>query len=227
MSSSTLSLDEELYRYFHQIALREHPVQKQLRAQSRSHELSVMQISPEQGQLMGFLIRLIGAKKALEIGTFTGYSALSVALALPADGELTCCELEQKWIDVARPYWDQAEVAEKITVHLGPAVESLQRLIDSGASNTYDFVFIDANKTGYDDYYELSLQLVKPGGLIAVDNVFFSGKVVTLPPKDNAARSIDALNRKIQADERVDLCVIPISDGLTLVRKTSASSSMF
>jgi predicted O-methyltransferase YrrM len=178
--------------------------------------MGTMQIAPEQGQLMAFLVQLIGARKTLEIGVFTGYSSLVVALALPEDGKVVACDTSQEFTAIARHYWQKAGVTNKIDLHLAPAIETLDQLLSSGQANTFDFAFIDADKSNYDNYYERALQLVRPGGLIAIDNVLWSGSVADPEVQDTRTKAIRALNQKLHQDERITLSLIPIADGLTL-----------
>lgn len=219
MSDVTLNLTPQVYEYLHKISLREPDVLKQLRDQTQKMSMSQMQISPEQGQFMRLLMEMMGAKKTLDIGTFTGYSALSVALGLPENGKVIACDINGEWTKIARRFWEQAGVANKIDLQLAPAVETLQALIDSGESNTFDFAFIDADKLNYSRYYELSLQLVRPGGMIAVDNVLWDGKVADPAVHDDNTNAIRNLNQFILNDERVSISMLPIGDGLTLARK--------
>lgn len=218
MSSRTLDLDDTLYEYLLRTSLREHPAQTALRAATLKVPHAGMQISPEQGQFMALLVRLIGARNAIEIGVFTGYSALTVALALPADGRLLACDVSDAYTRVGRPFWDTAGVAHKIDLRLAPAADTLDTCIAAGESGHYDFAFIDADKTSYDLYYERCLTLLRGGGLIAIDNVLWSGSVAREQddPDTNALR---ALNRKLLTDERIDLSMLPIGDGLSLARK--------
>jgi caffeoyl-CoA O-methyltransferase len=218
MSRRTLDLDDQLYDYLLDNSLREHPAQSALREATRNHPHAGMQISPEQGQLMALLVKLIGAKNAIEIGVFTGYSALCVALALPADGKLLACDISDEYTRVGRPFWEQAGVAHKIDLRLAPALQTLDARLADGAAGTYDFAFIDADKTGYDAYYERCLLLLSRGGLIAIDNVLWSGSVAK-PATSDDTRALQALNRKLHRDERIDLSLLPIGDGLTLARK--------
>jgi predicted O-methyltransferase YrrM len=178
-----------------------------------------MQISPEQGQFMSLLVQLIGAKKALEIGVFTGYSSLVVALALPPEGKMVACDVSEEYTSIARRYWEQAGVADKIDLRIAPAIATLDKLIAAGETDTFDFAFIDADKSSYDDYYERALKLIRPGGLIAIDNVLWSGLVADSKIQDNRTKKIRALNEKIHQDERVTISMVPIADGLTLARK--------
>jgi predicted O-methyltransferase YrrM len=178
-----------------------------------------MQISPEQGQFMALLVKLIGAKKTLEIGVFTGYSSLVVALALPADGKIVACDVSEEYTSVARRYWQRAGVEDKIDLHIAPALETLDKLLTAGEAETFDFAFIDADKGNYDNYYERCLELIRPGGLIAIDNVLWSGKVADTEIQDNQTNKIRALNRKLHEDSRITLSLVPIADGLTLAMK--------
>lgn len=211
-----LELTDALHAYLQAHSLREHPALAGIRAATASHPLAVMQIAPEQGQFMALLVQLIGARRALEVGTFTGYSALAVALALPAGGELVACDVSEEFTAVGRPYWAQAGVAHKIDLRLGPAVETLDSLLGDGAADTFDFAFIDADKVNYDNYYERALRLVRPGGLIAIDNVLWSGRVADPAVDDADTRALRALNAKLRDDERIMLAMLPVADGLTL-----------
>ena len=220
MSRRTLALDDSLYDYLLAHTLREHPAQTALREETGKHPYAMMQISPEQGQFMALLVRLIGARRAIEVGVFTGYSALSVALALPADGMLLACDISDEFTRIGKPYWQQAGIAHKIDLQLAPAADTLNARLQAGEAGTYDFAFIDADKCGYDTYYECCLKLLRPGGLIAIDNVLWSGKVAQTAVADDAdTRALQALNDKLIKDERVDLSMLPIGDGLTLARK--------
>ncbi|OOG36003.1 SAM-dependent methyltransferase [Rhodanobacter sp. C06] len=218
MSNRSLNLDDTLYEYLLTHSLREHPEQIALREATRSHPRAGMQISPEQGQFMALLVKLIGARRTLEIGVFTGYSALSVALALPADGRILACDISEEYTRIGRPYWERAGVAHKIDLRLAPALETLDAELAAGAAGRYDFAFIDADKTGYASYVERCLQLLRPGGLIAIDNVLWSGAVAR-PAHDDDTRALQALNERLHRDERIDLAVLPVGDGLTLARK--------
>lgn len=218
MSRRSLDLDDGLYRYLVDHSIREHPAQAALRAATASHPYAGMQISPDQGQFMALLVRLIGARLTLEIGVFTGYSALSVALALPADGKLLACDISDEFTRVGRPFWQQAGVADKIDLRLAPANQTLDAALAAGGAGQFDFAFIDADKSAYDGYYERCLQLVRTGGLIAIDNTLWGGAVAR-PAKDDDTAALQRLNDKLHRDERVDLSLLPIGDGLTLARK--------
>ena len=219
MSTRTIDLDDRLYDYLVAVGTREPEILARLRAETAQLPLSIMQISPDQGQFMAMLARLIGAKRYLEVGTFTGYSSLAVALALPEDGHITACDVSEEFTSIARRYWAEAGVADRITLKLAPATETLEGLLAAGAAESFDFAFIDADKSNYDAYYERSLQLLRAGGLIAIDNVLWSGKPADPQADDPDTNAIRTLNAKIHADERVDICLVPIGDGLTLARK--------
>jgi caffeoyl-CoA O-methyltransferase len=221
MSTSTLLLDDTLRAYLLGVTLREHPEQTALREVTRTLPRAHMQISPEQGQLMQVLVRLMGARRTLEVGVFTGYSALTVALALPEDGFLLACELDGSLPEVGRPHWERAGVAGRIHLALGPALATLDARLAAGEAGSYDFAFIDADKANYDGYFERCLALARPGGLIALDNMLWSGRVAR--PADPAADpdtcALQRLNTKLHGDERVEIALVPIGDGLTLARK--------
>jgi predicted O-methyltransferase YrrM len=219
MSNQTLGLSPQLYNYFQSISLREPEVLTQLRQETAHQPLSNMQIAPEQGQFMAFLIKLIGAKKTLEVGVFTGYSSLVVALALPENGEVIACDVDEEYTQIARTYWEKAGVSHKIKLHLAPAVLTLENLLAKGEENSFDFAFIDADKSNYDTYYEQALKLVRVGGVIAIDNVLWDGKVADSQVQDNRTQTIRRLNEKLHQDTRILLSVVPIADGLTLAMK--------
>jgi len=218
MSLRSIGLEERLYRYLLDVSLREPDVLRRLRAETAERENASMQIAPEQGQFMALLVELIGAERTLEIGTFTGYSALAVALALPPHGRVIACEVSQEYATIARRWWDQAGVAEKIELHVEPAVETLDRMLEDGLGRRFDFAFIDADKQGYLDYWERCLRLVRRGGLIAVDNVLWDGRVADPDNAEESTQAIRAFNARVRDDERVDLSLVPIGDGLTLAR---------
>jgi len=218
MSRRTIDLDDTLYQYLLDHSLREHPEQAALREATRRHPRGDMQISPEQGQFMTLLVKLIGARRTIEIGTFTGYSALTVALALPADGKILACDISDEYTSVGKPYWQRAGVMEKIEMVIAPAMKTLDARLAAGEAGRYDFAFIDADKEGYDGYYERCLQLVRQGGLIAFDNTLWGGDVAR-PAEDDDTRALQALNDKLHRDERIDMAMLPIGDGLTLARK--------
>ncbi len=219
MSPRTLALDDALYAYVTGTGGREPEVGRRLREKTASMPMAGMQIAPDQGNAMALLVELIGARRAVEVGTFTGYSALRTALALPADGELVCCDVSAEWTAVGRPFWEEAGIAGKIDLRIAPATETLDGLIDRGWAGTVDFMFIDADKSNYDAYYERALVLVRTGGLIAVDNVLWNGAVIDESDRSADTLAIRALNAKIHADQRVSMALLPIGDGLTLARK--------
>jgi caffeoyl-CoA O-methyltransferase len=218
MARRSLELDDRLYEYLVQFGTRESDLLKDLRAETAKLPGAGMQIGPEQGAFMGLLVELIGAKRALEIGTFTGYSSLCIAGALPADGKLICCDVSEEYTKVARDYWRRAGLESKIELRLGPAVATLDALIEAGVE-PFDFAFIDADKGNYGNYYDRAMQLVRPGGLIAIDNVLWGGDVAKPEENDEDTQAIRAVNEKVRNDERVTLALAPIGDGLTLARK--------
>jgi predicted O-methyltransferase YrrM len=219
MSNQTLNLTPQLYQYMLSVSLREPAILKSLREETAKLSSHNMQISPEQGQFMAFLVELIGAKKTLEIGVYTGYSSLAIALALPDDGRITACDTNAETSAIAEHFWKKADVAQKIDLQLGPALETLTKLIDKGESNTFDFVFIDADKQNYANYYECALSLARPGGLILIDNVLWGGEVANPKNQDKQTEAIRQLNKSIVNDQRVSMSLLPISDGLSLIRK--------
>jgi predicted O-methyltransferase YrrM len=219
VSNSTLPLTPRLYDYLLQVSLREPDVLRRLREETAAHPRANMQIAPEQGQFMAWLVRALGARRALEVGVFTGYSALAVALALPDEGHLTACDVSEEFTATARRYWDEAGVSQKITLRLAPAVETLDALLAEGSADQYDFAFIDADKDGYITYFERALALVRPGGLIAVDNVLRRGLVADPAARDAETLAIRAFNEHVRHDTRVELTLLPIADGLTLLRR--------
>lgn len=219
MTNQTLGLEPQLYEYLLSVSLREPEILAQLRQETAQHPMSMMQIAPEQGQFMALLVQLIGAKKTLEVGVFTGYSSLVVALALPPAGKVVACDVSEEFTAIARRYWQQAGVSDKIDLHIAPAMETLDKLLAAGETGSFDFAFIDADKSNYEGYYERSLQLVRPGGLIVIDNVLWSGRVADPEIQDNRTTKIRAFNEKLHQDQRVSLSLVPIADGLTLARK--------
>jgi predicted O-methyltransferase YrrM len=219
MSRKTLSLTDQLHRYLLEVSLREPDVMRRLREETASHPQAQMQIAPEQGQFMALLVRLVGARKALEVGVFTGYSALAVTLAMPDDGRLVACDVSEEFTAVAQRYWKEAGVEQRIDLRIAPAMETLDALLSAGEAGTFDLAFIDADKEQYDGYYERALTLLRPGGLIVLDNMLQDGKVVEPSETSPGVVAIQALNRKLLQDERVDLSLLPVADGITLVRK--------
>ncbi len=219
MSRQTLNLDDRLYQYLIDASLRESDLLAELRAETAQHPRSNMQISPEQGQFMALLVQLLGAKKTLELGVFTGYSSLCVALALPPDGKVIACDVNAEFTAVARRYWEKAGVTDKIDLRLAPGLETLDQLLAAGQAGTFDFAFIDADKENYPGYYDRTLQLLRPGGLIAIDNVLQAGRVADPEFQDATTLVIRAFNQMLLADDRITLSLLPIADGLTLALK--------
>ncbi len=215
MANRTLTMTDELVAYVHEFGVREHPVLAALRDTTMTLPESNMQIGPDQGAFMALLVQASGARRILEIGTFTGYSSTAMALALPVDGRILCCDVSREWTDIARGAWADARVEDKIELRLAPATETLTTLDD----DSFDLAFIDADKPGYDAYYEGCLRVVRPGGLILIDNVLWSGRVVDAAEDDESTRMIRALNEKIASDDRVDHVILPIGDGLTIARR--------
>ena len=219
MSRKTIMLTEDLYEYLGNVSVREPELLAQLREETSYHAEAEMQISPEQGQFMHLLLQLMGAKYTIEIGVFTGYSTLWTALALPDDGHIIACDNNPAWQDIATRYWEQTGVLHKIDFQLAPAMQTLEALLHDGKDEWFDFAFIDADKENYDAYYELCLNLIRPGGLIMIDNVLWKGRVTDPTANDPETKAIRTLNRKIAADQRVTISMLPLSDGLTLVLK--------
>jgi predicted O-methyltransferase YrrM len=219
MSNKTIGLSDELAAYVVQVGAREPEVLARLREETAALPQHRMQIAAEEGAFLAMLAELTGARRCIEVGTFTGYSSTAVALALPEGGHLVCCDVSEEWTSVARRYWEEAGVADKIDLRIAPAVETLDRLLADGEESTYDFAFIDADKAGYDSYYERLLRLVRPGGLIAIDNTLWAGHVLDEDSDDEDTRAIQALNAKLATDERVSLCLLPVADGVTLARR--------
>lgn len=220
MSRRTIRLNDALEAYIRNVSLREPEILRRLRAETAEMEHAGMQIAPEQGQFMGMLAQLVDARRYLEIGVFTGYSTLAMALAMPPDSRVIACDKSDAWTSVARRYWREAGVAERIELRLGDARTTLDDLIASGAAASFDFAFIDADKENYDAYYERVLTLLRPGGVVAIDNVLWSGKVADRTARDYETEALRALNAKLHADRRVTICLLPLGDGLTLARKT-------
>jgi len=216
MSTGILNLTDDLRDYLWQKGMKEHPVLEELREETAQLPESVMQICPEQGALMANLVRLMSAKKTLEIGTFTGYSALAVALALPEDGKIVACDISEELTAIGKKKWEQAGVAEKIELRIGTALGTLEELIQDGQQGSFDFAFIDADKANYLDYYKMCLKLVRKGGVVAIDNVLWSGSVINSEINDVDTVAIRELNEFLAKDERVSLSMVPVGDGLTL-----------
>ncbi len=221
MTNKTTSMTEQLYQYMLSVSLRETEILRRLREETASDPMAQMQVSPEQGQFMALLVQLMGAGKTIDVGVYTGYSSLCVAMALPPDGRVVACDVNREWTQTARRYWEEAGVADKVDLRFSPAVETLDDLISGGEGGTFDFIFIDADKENYSAYYERALTLLRPGGLIAIDNVFWEGKVADPGAQDEETLAIRELNQKLHSDARVTLSMVPISDGLTLALKRS------
>ena len=219
MSNKTFTLSDDLYAYLFENSVREPDILRRLREETARDSMARMQIAPEQGQLMQLLVRLMGARRYLEVGVFTGYSSLAVALALPADGRILACDVSDTWTKVARRYWAEAGVAGKIDLRLAPAQQTLEGLIAAGAGGSFDFVFIDADKTSYKAYYERALTLIRVGGLIAMDNTLWEGRVADPTARDADTQAIRDFNRHLRDDRRVQQCLVPIGDGLSLALK--------
>lgn len=219
MSNKNQIIRSDIYDYMIASTVREADVLRRLREETASHPMSRMQIAPEQGQFMAMLVQLLDARRTIEVGVFTGYSSLVTALALPPDGRIIACDVSEEWTSMARRYWLEAGVADKIDLRLRPASETLQELIDSGQAATFDFAFIDADKENYGTYYEQCLVLLRPGGLVAVDNVLWSGRVLDPTVNDVDTTAIRAFNEKLKTDERIALSMLPVADGLTLAMK--------
>lgn len=219
MSSTTFGLSDRVRQYLLSVSVHEPQILVRLREETARLPLGMMQISPEQGQLLGLLVRLLRARRCLEVGTFTGYSALVVALALPEDGRVTACDVSEEWTAIGRRYWKEAGVEHKIALHLAPALETLDRLIAQGESGRYDFAFIDADKSNYWNYYERTLRLLRPGGLIAVDNTLWSGRPADPADNDPTTVAIRDFNARLYEDRRVHIALLPLGDGVTLVWK--------
>jgi len=236
MAKSIIQYPSDIHDYIISVSLRENDILRNLRMETDKHPLSIMQIPPEQGQFLAFLVKILQADNVLEIGTYFGYSALWFALALPKDGRLVTCDINQQWAKIGKKYWEQARVAHKIDFRLGDASQTLDSLLGDGKSETFDFVFIDGDSISYDEYYEKSLKLLRPGGVIAIDNILLLGTVVDsrytaaynlLSSKKDANAKVQSddiitlqkLNQKIKSDKRVDVSILPISDGISLIRK--------
>jgi predicted O-methyltransferase YrrM len=219
MTDRNITLDKRLYQYLVDHSVREHPVQRELREATAGMKHAGMQISPEQGQFMALLAQLLGARRTIEIGVFTGYSALSVALALPPDGKIVACDVSEEWTAIGRKHWEKAGVAGKIDLRLAPALETLDKLIAAGGADQYDFAFIDADKGNYLAYYERCMTLVRRGGLITLDNTLWSGRVADPKENDDDTQAIRAVNDALHRDERIAVSLLPIGDGLTLALK--------
>lgn len=216
MTNRTLSLDDRLYDYLIAHSLRETALMRELREVTARDEMARMQIAPEQGQFMSLLVELIGARRIIEVGTFTGYSALCLAQALPEDGRLICCDISEEWTSIAQTFWRRAGVEQRIDLRIAPALETLDSLIGDGQAGRYDIAFIDADKTHYQDYYERCLVLLRRGGLILFDNTLWSGAVADPTVQDDDTNALRSLNESLRLDERITLSLLPVGDGLTL-----------
>ncbi|KAB7623013.1 O-methyltransferase [Alkalilimnicola sp. S0819] len=219
MSNRSFQLSAPLYDYLCEVSLREDALLRRLREETAELPLARMQISPEQGQFMSLVARLMGARRVLEIGVFTGYSSLCLARALPADGRLVACDLSEQWTSIARRYWEEAGVAERIDLRLGPALETLEALEQAGVEGSFDLCFIDADKSNYLNYYEHALRLLRPGGLVMIDNVLWYGRVADPRDQEPTTQAIREVNAALRDDRRVELSMLPVGDGLTLARK--------
>lgn len=223
MSNQTINLDRRLYDYLVSHSVREADVLRRLRIETAQLDMAIMQVSPEQGQFMALLLKILAAKRVIEVGVFTGYSSLCMALAMPPQSEIIACDINQEWTEIARRYWKEAGVSERIRLTLAPAIETLDGLIDDGEAASFDFAFIDADKSNYVAYYEKCLTLLRPGGVIAVDNVLWGGAVADDKRTDEDTLAIRRLNELMYRDERVDISLVPIGDGLTLARRKQAA----
>jgi len=219
LSTHTIDIDDRLYEYMLDISLREPEVMRKLRDETAKHPMAIMQISPEQGQLMQMLVRMLGAKNCIEVGVFTGYSSLAVALALPSDGRIVACDISEEYTAVGEPFWKDAGIRDKIDLRIAPATETLDAMIAADEAGGYDFAFIDADKPGYPDYFERCLTLLRVGGVIAVDNIFMDGNAADPETTSENAQAMRKFNAMLKGDDRVELSLIPIGDGLTLARK--------
>ena len=221
MFKNTLGLPDPLHDYILANSLKELPILAELRQETEHHKQARMQISPDQGQLIALLIRLMSARRVLEIGVFTGYSSLTIALALPSDGVLVACDISEEYTAIAKRYWRQAGVQGKIDLRIAPALETLDSLLESGQAETFDFAFVDADKANYSNYYDRALKLLRPGGLMAIDNVLWSGRVADVQSTDKIVQTMRIFNQKVAQDDRVQVSLLPLGDGITLALKKS------
>ena len=219
MANKTMGISDDLAAYVVKVGTREPDVLARLREETAAIPQHNMQIAPEQGAFLALLVELIGARRCIEVGTFTGYSSTAVALALPEDGQIVCCDVSEEWTSLARRYWAEAGVSGKVDLRIAPATETLDQLVAGGQEATYDFAFVDADKAGYDAYYERLLRLIRPGGLIVFDNMLWGGDVLDTDPSDEDTKALQALNAKLARDERITLCLLPVADGVTLARR--------
>jgi caffeoyl-CoA O-methyltransferase len=227
LSKLNTEITPEMGEYVRSVSLRELPILARLREETAPNPMSGMQVSPEQGQFLAFLARLTAARQTLEVGVFTGYSSLSVALALPEDGRIVACDVSEEWTSLARKYWREAGVEQKIELHLAPAIETLHRLIAQGRQNTFDFAFIDADKANYQAYFDAALELVRPGGLIVIDNVLWHGQVIDPAVQDEDTLAIRQFNQRLHHDDRVHITLVPIGDGLTVTDTNAVTPTVF
>ena len=219
MSSSSINLTGQVYEYYLSVALREDETMRRCREETARHKWAGMQISPEQGQFMTLLVQLLGARKIIELGVFTGYSSLCMARALPRDGKLIACDVKKEYTDKAVEYWNAAGVADRIELRLAPALDTLADLLQAGEAASFDFIFVDAIKEEYSDYYPLNYRLLRSGGLMAIDNVLWGGSVADPDNQKAETNAIRAFNKMVHEDDNVDMCMLPVGDGLTLIRK--------
>lgn len=219
MFKNTLGLPDPLHDYILDNSLKELPILAELRQETQQHKQARMQISPDQGQLISLLIRLMSARRVLEIGVFTGYSSLTIALALPIDGVLVACDISEEYTAIAKRYWQQAGVQDKIDLRIAPALQTLDSLLESGQAETFDFAFVDADKANYSNYYDRALKLLRPGGLMAIDNVLWSGRVADPQSTDKIVQTMRVFNQKVAQDDRVQVSLLPLGDGITLALK--------
>ena len=219
MSAKTIFLNQPVYDYLRDVSLRESELMTELREETAGLEMAMMQIAPEQGQFITLLVQLLGVRRAVEVGTFTGYSALAIAMGLPEDGRLIACDISDEWTAIGKRYWQRAGLTDKIDLRLAPAIETLDDLLSRGQVGEFDFAFIDADKQNYLNYYERCLQLLRPGGLIVVDNVLWDGSVADPENKKPDTCAIRDFNLFIKSDQRVDISMIAVGDGLSLIRK--------
>jgi len=219
MTGTTLGRPDDIHAYIERIGYREPDVLARLRAATAEDPDVGMQVAPEQGALLALLVELTGARRCLEIGTYTGYSSLAMALVLPPGGSLVCCDISDSFTETARRWWAEAGVADRVDLRIGPAVDTLDAMLEAGETDTFDLAFIDADKPGYPDYWERCLRLVRPGGLIVLDNMLFHGRAVDPAPDDRNGSAIHAMNASIAADERVTFVLLGIADGMTIARR--------